>query len=96
MDYVKKLFNLNPGKAEILDSVSEATGISKSQIINDALAIHYGVEDEMVTSRRQTVLLALRQLHKTDSGPNPPAAPPARKPPNKRPAKERQNQTRVK
>ncbi len=74
----KQLFNLSPDKADLLDKVSAATGISKSQIMNDALAMHYGINDDMVNSRRESVLLALRNLVKpTPKLPQPGAAPSA-------------------
>lgn len=73
MDYTKKLFNLNPDKAGILDQVSEMTGQTKSQIMNDALAVAFDLCDPMVESRQETVRLAIARIRSTTKPTKPPA-----------------------
>lgn len=73
MEYHKQLFNLNPDKAKILQEVSGMSGLTKSQIMNDALAVHFGLSDPMVPSRLEIVRAAVRNIKTTTY----PAIPPS-------------------
>lgn len=73
MNYTKKLFNLNLDKADILEQVANMTALTKSQIMNDALAMAFGMDDKLVQLRQESVRLAIERITGTAKPAKPPA-----------------------
>lgn len=67
MDYSKQLFNLTHDNAEALKRAASISGLTKSQMVNDALKVHFGIQDPMLATRLDVVRAALR-----NSGPQKP------------------------
>lgn len=56
MNYTKKLFNLRPEKAKMLEEICAMTGLTQAQIVNDALALHYELEPDPMSQSRQVIV----------------------------------------
>ncbi len=63
----KQLFNLSPDNAQALKSTAGLSGLTKSQIVNHALKVHFGIQYPMLATRLDVVRAALR-----NSGPQKP------------------------
>lgn len=60
MDYSKQLLNLTHDNAEALKRAANISGLTKSQMVNDALKVLLGIQDPMLASRLDVVRAALK------------------------------------